>query len=312
MEHPPKIESNSKKIMPKFNEVFYSKIVPWLFPSLIAFIIIIFLKLFFFRLTYVQSMDMLQSLHPGDMVLLNKLAKAKQNTIIAFNNPKEDSLEKKIKTIFIQRCIGLPGDSIKIEDGIVFVNGIAFEEPKHLQFNYHIKTKKLKLDSLLEFKFGITEGGKISDNFDYSYSLTQAMADSLKKDSLVLEIEKKSEKKAAWDDQIFPHNRNFKWNKYNIASLYIPKKGDVLLLDTVSVILYSKLITIDEDNKLELKHDSIFVNDVLSKSYTVKTNYYFTLGDNRDNAIDSRYWGLLPENNIIGKLAFVINSKQKK
>ncbi len=299
--------------MLKLSDVFYSKIVPWLFPGLIAAIIIIVLKLFFFRLTHVQSSDMLQTLQPGDLILINKFSDPQRNDIIAFNNPKEDTLEKKAKAIFIQRCIALPGDSIRIEEGVVFVNNDPVQEPEHLQFNYHIKTNKFRIDSLLEFKYGINEGGKVSDEFDYSYSLTKQMADSLKKDLRVIEIEQKSEKKTAWDDQIYPHNRNYKWNKYNISAFYVPKKGDILTLDTANVYLYSKLIAIDEDNKLELKHDSIFINQILTKTYTVKTNYYFSLGDNRDNAIDSRYWGLLPENNIVGKLSSVVlHSKQKK
>ena len=311
MELAPKIKSNSKKIMLKINEAFYSKIVPWLLPSLIAFIIIIFFKIAFFRLIYVQSQDMLQALRPGDLILINKFTKPKQNDVIAFHNPKEDTLSKKVKTVFIQRCIAMPGDSIKIEDGVVFVNNVLMETTQVLQFNYHIKTKKIRLDSLLEFKYGITEGGKVSDEFDYSYSLTEAMADSLKKETFVSEIEKKTEKKTAWDEQIYPHNRNYKWNKYNVASFYVPKKGDVLSLDTSTVYLYGKLISIDEDNKVVLKHDSIFINEVLTKTYTVKTNYYFTLGDNRDNAIDSRYWGLLPENNIIGKMTCVVSRNKK-
>ncbi len=298
--------------MLKFDETFYKKVIPWLVPSLITFLFIIFLKLFFFRLTYVQSSDMLQTLRPGDLILINKFTKPEINDIIAFNNPKEDTLEKKVKTLFIQRCIGLPGDSISIRDGIVLINNITVNETDPYQFNYHIKTNKFRLDSLLEFKFGITEGGKVSDDFDYSYSLTEAMADALKNDLRVLEIDQKTEKPGDWDDQVFPHHRNFKWNKYNIGTIYIPKKGDVLVLDTINIYLYSKLIAIDEDNKLEVKHDSIFINKILTTNYTVKTNYYFTLGDNRDNAIDSRYWGLLPENNVIGKMCCILKRKKKK
>jgi signal peptidase I len=312
MEFATQTKGYGQKIMLKYTQVVFERIVPWLFPSLIAFIVIIICKLFFFRLTYVQSSDMQQALKPGDLILLNKFSEPKRYDIIAFNNPIEDTMQRKAKTIFIQRCIGLPGDCIKIEDGVVYINNNPITETNKLQFNYRIKTKKLNLDSVLGFRLGIKEGGKISDEYDYSYSLTQAMADSLKKDTLVLEIEKKTEKKDAWDEQIYPHHKNYKWNKYNISSFYIPKKGDVINLDTANVQLYSKLITIDEDNALEIKHDSIFINNLWSKVYRVKTNYYFTMGDNRDNAIDSRYWGLLPENNVIGKLFSVIHSKQPK
>jgi signal peptidase I len=95
----------------------------------------------------------------------------------------------------------------------------------------------------------------------------------------------------------------------NFGKLYIPKKNDTLSLDTTSIRLYSKLIETYEKNKLEIRDDSIFINDELTKKYMVRQDYYFVMGDNRDNAIDSRRWGFLPGSYIKGKVTCVLVRK---
>lgn len=97
----------------------------------------------------------------------------------------------------------------------------------------------------------------------------------------------------------------------NYGNLYIPKKDDILILDTTNIVFYKKMIQDHEKNTLRIKEDSIFINDIYTKTYTVKKNYYFTLGDNRDNANDSRKWGFLPENYIAGKSVWVIKQQKR-
>jgi signal peptidase I len=84
----------------------------------------------------------------------------------------------------------------------------------------------------------------------------------------------------------------------------------VVKLDSTTISLYKKIISLYENNKLIVKGNSIYINGILSNSYIIKQDYYFVLGDNRDNAIDSRHWGFLPEKNIKGKVSFTIRSKK--
>jgi signal peptidase I len=98
----------------------------------------------------------------------------------------------------------------------------------------------------------------------------------------------------------------YPWNADFYGSIYIPKKNDTLKLDTLVLKLYHTLITQYEKNKLKISRDSIFINDTYSDSYIVKKDYYFVLGDNRGNANDSRHWGYLPENFIVGKIIHTI------
>jgi signal peptidase I len=110
---------------------------------------------------------------------------------------------------------------------------------------------------------------------------------------------------------VFPYNINYKWNVDNFGPLKIPTKGEVISLDTNNLCLYERIISKYENNSLELKQDSIFINGEYSKTYTIKQNYYFMMGDNRHNSQDSRHWGFVPEDHIIGKATRVLYSRNK-
>jgi signal peptidase I len=142
----------------------------------------------------------------------------------------------------------------------------------------------------------------VSNEFDYSYSLSRWQYDSLKKDPKVKKIELKTEKQNNFDETCFPYSPYYSWNPDHYGKIYIPKKGDTLFLDSVNIHLYKVLIK-EETRSLSLKNDSIFINGSFTKIFVPKQNYYFVMGDNRDNANDSRTWGFLPRSYIIGKVA---------
>ena len=167
------------------------------------------------------------------------------------------------------------------------------------------------MDSTNRVKYNLKEGDIISEKNDYSFSLTEKQTDSLRKIAIVEKIELEMEKKNNSDFSCFPYSINYKWNMDNYGKIYIPKKNDTLKLDTINIVFYKKLIQDYEKNQLEIKADSIFINHQFTKSYCVKKNYYFTLGDNRDNANDSRKWGFLPENFIIGKSIWLIKRAKR-
>lgn len=296
--------------MLRIDKALSQKIIPWLAPAIIAVFILFIINRAFFQLAIMPSNDMSGSYSKGDIVLLNKFSSHyRKNEILAYNYYTDDSTSTK-PLIFIQRCVALPGDTIELDNGFVYINNHEDRFIAELKHNYHLKAK-LELDKSFLTEYGLKEGGTISDEFDYSYSLTQGQVDSLRQDSMIVELERTIEKSNLHDQQIFPNDSNYKWNKHNYGKLYIPQKGDTIQLDSLNISIYKRLISVYEKNKLEVRGDSILINGELRRSYAVKQDYYFVLGDNRDNAIDSRYLGFLPKENIIGKVMCTVRKKKK-
>ena len=254
---------------------------------------------------------MAESFHIGDMVIVNKLVSNYcAQDVLYFEFPAKDSGIK--KTYFIQRCIAGPGDSLRIVDKIIFVNGVLTEDVFPIKYNYILDTDTLKLDSLTKNRYDLHEGGEISKKGKYAYSLTKPQVDSLNSSGLVKSIELRLEKTNIYDARTFPFSRLFSFNIDNFGTIYIPKKNDTLLLDTINIKLYSTIITRFEKNELSIKGDSIYINNTYTKHYTIKQNYYFVAGDNRDNSIDSRRWGFLPKSYIKGKVSGVLIHSNRK
>ena len=240
-----------------------------------------------------------------------------RNEVLVFNYPIESEFPVDHRTHFIKRCVGLPGDSIGIIDSRVFVNGKLLEEPEGIQYNYTIQTDAGKatgrplIDPAFLRENNITEGGLISEKGDYSFSLTQQSFNNIKALPVVKSVIMNVEKNELWDETVFPYRNAYPWNVDNFGVLYIPKKGDTLVLDSTSIFLYERLISVYEGNKLENINDKFVINGDTTNKYVTKMNYYFMMGDNRHNSMDSRYWGFLPEDHIVGKAWIIFYSYDK-
>jgi len=136
-------------------------------------------------------------------------------------------------------------------------------------------------------------------------TLTDENAGQIRQFGNVLSVERISAPDSLWEKEIFPHNPAYPWNLDNFGPLYIPKKGDTLKLDSTNIVLYNRLIDAYELNDLEVINGKIFINGKETSEYVVKMDYYWMMGDNRHNSADSRVWGFVPDDHIVGKAVFV-------
>jgi len=210
----------------------------------------------------------------------------------------------------VKRCNALPGDTLQIIDSKVYRNGQLQEAYKGIEHNYIVKTNGETINPKAFERLGIYKAD-VSYNpssGQYTLPLTDEMVEKLRQFPSIVSVDRIIRPKGEYDAHIFPHNPKFEWNVDNFGPLLMPAKGMTIELSQDNIILYRRIIDVYEQNDYMEKDSTVYIDGKPVTKYTFKQNYYWMMGDNRHNSADSRAWGFVPEDHIVGKPVLIFYS----
>ncbi|MCP4460459.1 MAG: signal peptidase I [Cytophagales bacterium] len=242
---------------------------------------------------------------------LPSFGKVERNDVVVFNYPVDDHYNSNgsvyhpmdLKTHYIKRCVAIPGDIIEVKSGQVYINGELGKNPEIIQFSYRIDSKQ----QLPERFFDDHKIREHQSNGAISMvQMTPETAKIIEGFDFIQAVTKMESTQGSTDPGIFPNGQYFSWSRDFFGPLEIPYRGMKLTLDELSLAKYGSTISNYEGwDSVEIDVDKLKIDGELVTEYTFNRDYYFMMGDNRHNSADSRYWGFVPEDYIVGEASFI-------
>jgi signal peptidase I len=243
-------------------------------------------------------------------------SEVKRGDVVVFNYPPELQHPVDLKTNYIKRCVGLPGDKIEVRDLQVYANGTAVENPVRMENEYFIATNTAVNEEKIFKENGVSEYNSYTETFNdtipgndqsgYLIFTTVEIAEKIKQYDFVKAVTIVKSSKDISEPGLYPQSALFKWNRDNYGPVTVPKQDVTIDITPDNVAMYGPVIKNYEGNEdVELEEQAIKIGGKAITKYTFKQDYYFMMGDNRHNSADSRYWGFVPMDHIVGKAVFV-------
>lgn len=246
----------------------------------------------------------LQKIERNDIVVFNWPADTLFHMYKAADKRYDKPIDK--KTNYVKRCTAIPGDKIEIKNGVVYINGKESILPERAKPQYSYKVAwdgktQVNLDYIKE-ELHITDAfGQIANDTLLFSALPLESVERIKNIPGITKVERIIHK--GTDTSIFPGTKN--WNVDNLGPIYIPQAGKTVELNAETLPFYKKVIGEYEGKDLKVTGNEIRIDGKVATSYTFEQDYYWMMGDNRHNSLDSRYWGFVPADHIVGKPIFI-------
>ncbi|MDW7693141.1 signal peptidase I [Flammeovirgaceae bacterium SG7u.111] len=230
------------------------------------------------------------------------ISSVKNNDVVVFNYPP-DNYPVDLKTNYIKRCMGIPGDNLEIKNKEVFINGEKLPMPEHSQTSYEVNTTEMVNEQRVFFSRDITDVSGRNTGTNYVVMTSAEKAEELEKLPFIKSTEEivynKGEMRGS---DVFPHSPNFDWTLDNFGPLWIPKEGSEIEINETNLTLYEEIIKKYEGHEdVKVEGGKLLIDGNEVAKYTFEQDYYFMMGDNRHNSLDSRIWAFVPADHILGK-----------
>lgn len=240
------------------------------------------------------------------MYRLPGYSRIKRGDKVVFNYPMELDRPIDLRTYYIKRCVGLPGDVLRIHDAQVYVNNEPQPQYLGLQYCYYLKTTTTLQDRFFR-QYAIREYFPVQAG--YLVHTTPDTATQLEKLASIQEVHCMVMPQGMADPQIYPSSTTCPWNRDHFGPITVPAKGVTILINEKNLAQYERVITYHEGHKeVQIDNNQLWIDGQQVETYTFRQDYYFMMGDNRHNSEDARCWSFVPQDHVVGKAVFILFS----